>query len=139
MMLRRGVELRRRSSSRRVFEIEVAELLLTGVFHDEGVAEFFNRPRWREATRGGHGRSVEIIYYNQRPLVRFRSLLGVVATPQRKSFLVLAMPPSIAQRMVTSRLPTLSVRRRARRTTPAKNGRLRWTRPSNERNLTSGL
>src|SRR6516164_8172631 len=43
---------------------------------------------------------------------------------------------SIVQLMVTLRLPTPSLRRQRQRTTPETNGRLHWTRQSNERNLT---
>ena len=66
--------------------------------------------------------------------------LREVANPHRKSTHIPGTEqPSIAQLMVTLKLPTPSLR--TQRTTPKTNGRLRWTRHGNERNLTrtSGL
>jgi hypothetical protein len=47
----------RRASTGLVLEIEIPERLPGGVLHDEaGVVVLFDRPRRREAARGGHGR-----------------------------------------------------------------------------------
>jgi len=61
------------------------------------------------------------------------------ANPQHKSFRPGKQQPSIAQRMVTLRLPKPSLRRQRQRTTPETNGRLHWTRQKDEWKPTSGL
>ena len=49
-----GEQLGRRSPSWLILEINEGERLAVVVANDKaGVVEFFNRPRWREATRGG--------------------------------------------------------------------------------------